>query len=206
MLIQADASGEGEVGADPYEHLPPTRVVDIEVVLLDPTPLHLQMPTVVFSDGGHDGGGLARFDDGHDLVGLRMSEVALHEVIAPTRRIFLNGYTPFLGAVFGPVVVLRGDVAQHLTTDGIDLAIGPEEAYGTLFLLKGLDRGMQQDPIKATISETDVILVVFVEGVHGSSRGVTSLEHTPVNASAFYASRRPDFYIAGISRAKPLPS
>src|SRR6516165_6244012 len=124
MLIQADASGEGEVGADPYEHLPPTRVVDIEVVLLDPTPLHLQMPTVVFSDGGHDGGGLARFDDGHDLVGLRMSEVALHEVIAPTRRIFLNGYTPFLGAVFGPVVVLRGDVAQHLTTDGIDLAIG----------------------------------------------------------------------------------
>jgi len=31
---------------------------------------------------------------------------------------------------------------QHLATDGIDLAIGPEEAYGTLFLLKGLDRGM----------------------------------------------------------------
>jgi hypothetical protein len=131
--------------------------VDIEVVLLDPTPLHLQMPTVVFSDGGHDGGGLARFDDGHDLVGLRTSEVALHEVIAPTGRIFLNGYTPFLGAVFGPVVVLRGDVAQHLTTDGIDLAIGPEEAYGTLFLLKRLDRGMQQDPIEATISETQSI-------------------------------------------------
>jgi len=29
--------------------------------------------------------------------------------------------------------------------------------------------------------------MVFVEGVHGSSRGVRSLEHTPVNASAFYA-------------------
>ena len=42
--------------------------------------------------------------------------------------------------------------------------------------------------------------MVFVEGVHGSSRGVTSLEHTPVNASAFYACRlhsrgRPDFYL-----------
>jgi hypothetical protein len=35
------------------------------------------MPTVVFSDGGHDGGGLARFDDGHDLVGLRTPEVPL---------------------------------------------------------------------------------------------------------------------------------
>src|SRR5499427_5419083 len=110
MLIQADASGEGEVGADPYEHLPPTRVLDIEVVLFDPTPLHLQMPTVVFSDGGHDGGGLARFDDGHDLVGLRTPEVALHEVIAPARWIFVNVYSPFLGAVLGPVVVLRSDV------------------------------------------------------------------------------------------------
>src|SRR5215469_16753498 len=117
MLIQADASGEGEVGADPYEHLPPTRVLDIEVVLLDPAPLHLQMPTVVFPDGGHDGGGLAGFDDGHNLVGLSTPEVALHEVIAPAWGIFLNGYAPFLRAVFGPVVVLRRDVAQQLPAD-----------------------------------------------------------------------------------------
>jgi len=65
---------------------------------------------VVFSDGGHDGGGLARLDDGYDLIGLRTPEVALHEVIASARRIFLNGYTPFLGAVLGPVMVLRSDV------------------------------------------------------------------------------------------------
>src|SRR5436190_1668248 len=116
------------------------------------------MPTVIFPDGGHDGGGLARFDDGHDLIGLGTSEVAIHEVIAPAWGIFLNGYTPFLGAVLGPVVVLRSDVAQHLPTDGIDLAIGPEKADGPLFLLKGLDRGMEQDTIEATIIETDVIL------------------------------------------------
>jgi hypothetical protein len=67
----------------------------------------------------------------------------VHEVIAPTWRIFVNGYAPFLGAVLGPIVVLRSDVAQHLATDRIDLTIAPEEAYGTLFLLKGLDRGMQ---------------------------------------------------------------
>src|SRR5215831_14148459 len=110
MLIETDASREGEVRADSYEHLPPPRVVNIEVVLFDPPPFHLQMPAVVFSDSGHDGGGLARFDDGHDLVGLRTPEVALHEVIAPARWIFVNGYTPFLGAVLGPVVVLRSDV------------------------------------------------------------------------------------------------
>src|SRR5207253_6351689 len=125
------------------------------------------MPTVVFPDGGHDACRLARFHDGHDLIGLGTSEVAIHEVIAPAWGGLSNGYTPILGAVLGPVVVLRSDVAQHLPTDGIDLAIGPEKADGPLFLLKGLDRGMEQDTIEATIIETDVILMVFVEGVHG---------------------------------------
>src|SRR5947208_2822708 len=136
------------------------------------------MPTVIFPDGGHDGGGLARFDDGHDLIGLGTSEVAFHQVIAPAWGIFFNGYTPFLGAVLDPVVVLRSDVAQHLPTDGIDLAIGPEKADGPLFLLKGLDRGMEQDTIEATIIETDVILMVFVEGVHGVLQRVSSLEES----------------------------
>jgi hypothetical protein len=125
------------------------------------------MPTIVLPDGGHDGGGLAGFDDGHDLVGLRTSEVALHEIIAPAGGIFLNGYIPLRRTVFGPVVIRRGDVAQHWPTHGIDLAIGPEKAHGSLFLWKGLDRGVQQDTIEATIGETDVILMVFVKGVHG---------------------------------------
>ena len=115
------------------------------------------MPTIVFPDGGHDGGGLAGFDDGHDLVGLRTSEIALHKIIASAGGIFLNGYTPFLRTVFSPVVVLRGDVAQHLPTHGIDLPIAPEKAHGSLFLLKRLDRGVEQDTIEATIGETQSI-------------------------------------------------
>ena len=47
-----------------------------EVGLLYPTSLPLQMPTVVFPDGGQNGGGLACFDDGYDLIGLGTSEVA----------------------------------------------------------------------------------------------------------------------------------
>src|SRR5215469_5692747 len=167
MLIETDAGREGEVGADSHKHLSPTGVLDIEVVLLDPAPLHFQVPTIVLPDGGHDGGGLAGFDDGHDLVGLRTSEIALHEIIASAGGIFLNRYTPFLRTVFSPVVVLRGDVAQHLPTHGIDLPIAPEKAHGSLFLLKGLDRGVEQDTIEATIGETDVILMVFVKGFHG---------------------------------------
>jgi four helix bundle protein len=64
-------------------------------------------------------------------------------------------------------VILRGDVAQQLPTDGIALAIEVEKADDTLFLLKGLNRGMEQDTIEATIVETDVILMVFEKGVHG---------------------------------------
>src|SRR5437899_2666517 len=74
-------------------------VLDIEVILIDPTPLHLEMPTIVFPDGGHVGGGLTCFDNGYNLIGLGTLEVALHKVIAPAWGIFLNGYTPFLGAV-----------------------------------------------------------------------------------------------------------
>jgi hypothetical protein len=140
------------------------------------------------------------------VIRLSTSEIAIHEIVTPSRGICLNGYTPLLGAVFGPVVILRRDVAQHLPTDWVDLTIGPEKAYGPLFLLKGLDRGMY--PIEATISETDVILMAFVEGVHGPSRGVRSLEHTPVNASAFYAGRlhsrrRPDSLSLGYQGRSP---
>src|SRR5947209_18519670 len=79
------------------------------------------MPTIVFPDGGHVGGGLTCFDNGYNLIGLGTLEVALHKVIAPAWGIFLNGYTPFLGAVLDPMVILGGDVAQQLPTDGIDL-------------------------------------------------------------------------------------
>src|SRR5881275_1844388 len=189
MLIETDTGGEREIGANPYEHSSPMGVLDIEVILIDPTPLHLEMPTIVFPDGGHVGGGLTCFDNGYNLIGLGTLEVALHKVIAPAWGIFLNGYTPFLGAVLDPIVILGGDVAQQLPTDGIDLAIEVEKADGTLWLLKGLNRGMKQDAIEATVGETDVILMVFVKGVHGVL-GLRYLEHTSLNASLFMTAPR----------------
>src|SRR5260370_30570493 len=165
------------------------------------------MPAVGLPDRGHDGSWLARLDDGHDLIGLGTSEVASHEVIASAWGIFLNGYTPFLGAVLNPVVVLRSDVTPHLSTDGINLVRGPEQAYRPLFLLKGLDRRVEQDTIEATIHKTDVILMVFVEGVHGIlQRGQIPGAYSTERLSVL---RGPEFrlpYPSGISRAKPLPS
>src|SRR5207302_100656 len=132
MLIETDTGGEREIGANPYEHSSPMGVLDIEVILIDPTPLHLEMPTIVFPDGGHVGGGLTCFDNGYNLIGLGTLEVALHKVIAPAWGIFLNGYTPFLGAVLDPMVILGGDVAQQLVLAVYSFTAGfpKTETYG----------------------------------------------------------------------------
>lgn len=48
------------------------------------------------------------------------------------------------------------------------LSIRSEEPYDTLRLLERLDQPVDQDPIEAPIGETNAILVMLVEGVHGS--------------------------------------
>src|SRR5207244_13398366 len=135
MLIETDTGGEREIGANPYEQSSPMGVLDIEVILIDPTPLHLEMPTIVFPDGGHVVGGLTCFDNGYNLIGLGTLEVALHKVIAPAWGIVLNGYTPFVGAVVDPIVILGGDVARHYPTDWIELALQVDHADGQLSLV-----------------------------------------------------------------------
>src|SRR5438046_10344123 len=112
MLIETDTGGEREIGANPYEHSSPMGVLDIEVILIDPTPLHLEMPTIVFPDGGHVGGGLTCFANGYNLIGLGTLEVALNKVLAPAWGIFLNGHTPCLAAGLGPMGARGLDVAR----------------------------------------------------------------------------------------------
>jgi hypothetical protein len=88
------------------------------------------------------------------------------------------------------MVILSRDIAQQLPTDGVDVAIEVEKADGTLWLLKGLNRGMEQDTIEATIGETDVILVVFEKGVHGVLQWGQILGAYPLNASLFMPAPR----------------
>ena len=127
VLIETYAGEEGEIGTDPHRHLSSAGVWDIKVVLLGPTPLPLQMPAVFFADGGHDGSGLSRFEDGRNVIGLSGSEIAIHEIITPSWVIGLKGYTPFLWSRSGPSYdpALRCRAAP--ATDRIDLTIGPEK-------------------------------------------------------------------------------
>ncbi len=88
VLIQAHPRREGQVRTDPDEHASPLAVVDIEVVLVDPSLLQLQMPAVFLlcSDRGDDARRFPRFQDADHLVRLGSCEVGKNEVIAPAFR------------------------------------------------------------------------------------------------------------------------
>ena len=72
-----------------------------------------------------------------------------------------------MGAVLYLVAKLRGDVAESIAAERVLRAIVTEEANYPFGLLKGLDGRVEPHSVKATIVKTDVILMVFVKGVHG---------------------------------------
>ena len=61
MLIETDARRERKIGAHPDKHPAPLGIVDVEVVLVDPALLQLEMPAIVFgvARSGQNAGGLA---------------------------------------------------------------------------------------------------------------------------------------------------
>src|SRR5439155_7953924 len=190
VLVQADASREGEVGADADEHASELPVVQIEVVLVDPAGFELKMAaSFLLADADENLGGLSGFENGDDLVWACVSEVAFHEFIPPVAGIVQDRSVPGKRAVGDPVLVLVCDVAETIPGDRVDVPIGAEEADDSLGLLKGLDGSIEQDSIKAAIMETDVILMVLKEGVHGESSSGFAFAGRIILTDAFAISR-----------------
>lgn len=74
-----------------------------------------------------------------------------------------------MSSILNPVVELRGNVAQDVPADRIQVAIFGKETNDALFLLEWLNGPIQQDAVEAAVMESDVILVMLVESVHGIS-------------------------------------
>src|SRR5208282_1661288 len=108
MLVQAETSGEGEVGADTHEHRTPVAVVEIEMVWVHPARLQHQVSLLggFFADADENAGRLAGLDDSDDPVGLGASEIRLQYLVATLFGGFQDGDFPFPETVFHPVVVL----------------------------------------------------------------------------------------------------
>ena len=96
-----------------------------------------------------------------------MAKVRLDKVIATTFGSFQDGGIPFLGSVLYRILKLFGDVPQQVPTHGVLIPIGAEESNHALGLLKGLYETVQQNSVEAAISESNAILVMLVESVHG---------------------------------------
>ena len=68
--------------------------------------------------------------------------------------------------LFDPGLELFGSAAQHIAADRIELLVAAEEPDHSLGLLKRLDSPVEQDPVKAAVSEANAILVVLIKRVH----------------------------------------
>ncbi|MFQ5929007.1 MAG: hypothetical protein ACE5MK_04870 [Acidobacteriota bacterium] len=178
MLIQANACREGKVRADSHEHPAPASVVQVEIVLLDPALLQLQMPAVflLVADGDQDAGRFTGLQDDDHLIGLGSPEVRLDEFIPPSVRRGQHRCTPLLGTVLHPVVILAGNIPQNIPADGIELAVVPKEPHHSFWLLEGLNETVQENAVQTAIVKPYAILMVLVEGVHRILQDVRSLE------------------------------
>jgi hypothetical protein len=122
MLVQADPGGKREVRTHAHEHPAPAGIVHVEVKLVHPPLLVLQMRTVVvfIPDGHKDASRFPRFQDGHHLARFGVAEVRLNELVATTLvviafRSLQNRSSPFLSAVLEPILKLIGDFRQGLS-------------------------------------------------------------------------------------------
>ena len=200
MLIQADTGSEGKVGAHSYEHPPPAGVVEIEIVLDDPTLRHLQMPLVVLlvAVGDQNPPRLTGPDNRHDLIRLGVDEIRVEEFVPAAFGRFYDRRAPLLGSVGHPMLVLLGDVAEFILGYPLPIAIRVEEPNHSLGLLEWLDQAVQQQPIEAPVMEPDAMLMMFEKSVHGRTSCVVRYqEYYAMNASP---NQPPTLRPPGISR------
>src|SRR5215469_5323440 len=169
MLVETQAGGKGEVGTDANEDAAPVSILDVEVVLQNPALDQLQMPAVVLllPDGGQDSCRFAGLQDNDHLVGLGPAEVGFDELIPSSRGSVEDGDVPFRSSALHPIVKLFSDASQQIPTDGILIPIGAEETDNAFGPLERLDDAVEQNPVEATVAESDAMLVMLVESVHG---------------------------------------
>jgi hypothetical protein len=117
-------------------------VVDVKVVLDDPTLSELQMPALFGADRGHDPRWFPGLENDHHLIRLGSLKVGIHKVITPSRGRFEDRRTPFLSPVLHPILKLLGDIAQPVASDPLALAIGIKETDHSLGLLERLNQSV----------------------------------------------------------------
>ena len=166
VLIEADTRRKRQIGTDANEHPTPVLVVDVKVILHDPTRCQLEVPAVLCPDGDHDAGRFPGFENHNHPIVFGVPKVGSNKVITPCLGRIQNRHAPFEATVFEPVLKLLGNITQKIAGNPPALPIGIKEADDSLRLLKRLNQSVQKNAIKTTVGKFDAMLMVLVEGVH----------------------------------------
>jgi hypothetical protein len=169
VLVQTYAGRERKIGTKPDEHASELSVIQVEVVLIDPTVFEIEMATTgVFGfDADKNPSRFSGLNDRNNLIGLCVLEIGFDKFVAPVVRSLKNGSIPGRRTVCHPVLVLACDITKHIPGDRIDFSVCAEKADHSLWLLKRLDGRIEKHSVEAAIMEIDAILMVLIEGVHG---------------------------------------
>ena len=89
-------------------------IIDVEVVLDDPTLNELQMPMVTLANGNHHPCRFPCFENHHHFIGVGVPEVGIDKVVPSSFWSFQDGRAPFLATVLEPVLKLLSYVALSL--------------------------------------------------------------------------------------------
>ena len=139
VLIEADPRRKRQIGTDANEHPTPVLVVDVKVVLHDPTGCQLEVPAVFCPDGDHDAGRFPGFDNDNHPIVFGVLKVGIDKVVTPALGRIQNWGAPFLATVLYPVLKLLSNITQKIASHPPALAIGIKEADHSLGLLKRLN-------------------------------------------------------------------
>jgi len=145
-------------------------VLQIEVIDVDVTPLHVEPIDAVADD--HLGAFACLEDDCHAVATVELLEKRLHPVLAAhaSRRLD-EGNACVSSSAFQPFVILAGDVLQVCSRDSSGLTVVPQEAVARRSNLQMLNDDVAEDTIETLIAKADGIGMMTVkQAVHGGPR------------------------------------
>jgi hypothetical protein len=96
-----------------------------------------------------------------------MIKLRFDEFVATALRVLDDLHAPLLGVALDPVVIVAGNLAQDVATDGIDMAIDPEKPLRSGAIQEGLKTAVQEKAVETPVRELDAMLMMLEKGVHG---------------------------------------
>src|SRR6266540_2772153 len=206
VAIDPDADVEGEVGADTDEHAAATRILNVEVVEIDPAACQGD-GILLLGEADGQAFGFAGFEDDSDTgLSVQPLEVRFDPILAAN---VLGRYddvsTLLCGEVLGPVVIVIGELAEGLSCQEAELALEAEKTDHPTGILKAVDGTVEDNTVETGVAEANGVAMMGDERVHEDLLRATILGIKEVSVYCERGGLRRGL-LRGIPRGTPLDS